>query len=129
MTDWIAAAEIEAASKVREILDRPDPDLPDCRSIDHFDPWDIFPSLYGSYDSAFDECAIDVLSEIRDGGRKRTDLAADMIREMLCTADLCDYGSSPRHCWATTAFKALLPELIERWQAYSKQQWEGEGCC
>lgn len=113
-----------AAARVREILDRPDPDHRELRSCDDFDPWDIFPSLYGSYDSAFDECAIEVLCEIRDGRRQRQDLAADMIREMLCTADLCDYGTSPRHCFPTVEFRALLPELINRWQAYSKLSWE-----
>lgn len=113
-----------AAAKVREILDRPHAESRDMQSCYDFDPWDIFPSLYGSYDSAFDDCAIEVLTEILDGERRREDLAADMLREMLCVADLCEYGTSPRHCWATFEFKALLPELISRWQAYSKQQWE-----
>jgi hypothetical protein len=116
--------QAEAAARVREILDRPNAECRDFRSCDDFDPWDIFPAIYGSYDSAFDDCAIAVLCEIRDGRRRREDLAADMVREMLCVANLCDYGTSPRHCFPTSEFKALLPELIERWQAYSKQSWE-----
>lgn len=123
MTHRIAKLNTDAAAKVREVLDRPD----ECRelmSVHDFNPWDIFPSLYGSYDSAFDQCAIDVLCEIRDKKRVRDDLAADMIREMLCTSDLCEYGTSPRFCFPTADFQALLPELIARWKAYSKRQWE-----
>jgi|GEM_PF-1242339 len=121
--DRIGRLNRTAAAHVREILDRPDAEHRELQSCDDFDPWDIFPSLYGSYDSRFDECAIEVLCELRDGGRAREDLAADMIREMLCTTDLCEYGTSPRHCFPTIEFKALLPELIERWRAYSKKQW------
>ena len=113
-----------AAAKVREILSRPDPDHRDLRSCDDFNPWDIFPVLYGSYDSAFDRCALEVLYDLRDGERRRDDLGADMLREMLCTASLCDYGTSPRWCWPTADFKSLLPKLIERWQAYYRAEWE-----
>lgn len=90
---------------------------------EHFDPWELFPALYGSYSSAFDELAIDVLCDIRDGTHKRADLAAQMFREMLCTSDLCEYGTSPRVCFATTEFQARLPLLIERWREYAALQW------
>jgi hypothetical protein len=50
-------------------------------------------------------------------------LAHEMFREMLCTAELCDYGTSPRVCFANEPFKALLPQLIEKWEAYSAAQW------
>lgn len=88
-----------------------------------FDPWELFPSLYGSYSSAFDELALDVLSDIRDATHKRTGLAAEMFREMLCTSGLCDYGTSPRVCFATAAFKERLPRLLERWREYYELQW------
>ena len=122
----LAQIEQKATAKVREILDRPDASHRDLRFSDDFDPWDIFPALYGSYDSAFDDCALDVLCELQEGERRREDLAADMIREMLCTADLCEYGTSPRTCWPTPSFKALLPELIQRWRAYAKQSWKDD---
>lgn len=124
--DRVVELQRTAAAEVREILARPDAQHRDLRSCDDFDPWDILPSLYGSYDSRFDDCVIDVLCELRDRTRRRDDLAADMIREMLCSADLCDYGTSPRHCFATAEFRELLPELIERWRAYAKQQWEDD---
>ena len=88
-----------------------------------FDPWSLFPCLYGSYSSEFDDMAIEVLSDVRDGTHNRRDLAAEMFREMLCTAGHCDYGTSPRVCFAAEGFKARLPQLIERWQEYSKIRW------
>jgi hypothetical protein len=90
---------------------------------EEFDPWEIFPSLYGSYDSEFDQCALDVLIGLRDGETTRTDLASDMFREMLCTAGLCDYGSSPRACFPTQEFDLHLRTLIKRWQRYALIQW------
>ena len=89
-----------------------------------FDPWTLFPCLYGSYSSAFDDMAIEVLSDIRDGTHNRTDLAAEMFREMLCTMGLCDYGTSPRVCFASRAFKETLPLLIERWREYAQIHWK-----
>ena len=88
-----------------------------------FDPWDLLPYLYGSYSSAFDDMAIAVLIDIRDHTFNRDDLAAEMFREMLCVRGLCDYGTSPRTCFATTAFSERLPRLIERWQEYSQISW------
>lgn len=91
---------------------------------DGFDPWALFPALYGSYSSSFDECALDVLRELRDREKRRDDLGADMFREMLCTAEMCDYGTSPRVCfWALDA--ALLQRLIDRWAEWSAIQWVG----
>lgn len=115
------------AAKVREILARPMPESADMLGVEgEFDPWDIFPALYGSYDSAFDRLAIDVLCDVRDLKHRRDDLAADMLREMLCTADLCDYGSNPRVCFPTTQFAEILPALIEKWRAYAALAWHEE---
>jgi hypothetical protein len=90
---------------------------------ERFNPWDLFPCVYGTYSSAFDDMAIEVLEDIRDGVFDRDDLASEMFREMLCTAGLCDYGTSPRVCFATTEFKTRLPRLIERWREYSQIHW------
>lgn len=87
-----------------------------------FDPWEIFPAFYGSYNGEFDELAIRVLTEIRDRVFCH-DLAGEMFREYLCVNNLCDYGSSPRGCFPTMRFAPLLPELIEKWKAYSAMQW------
>jgi len=88
-----------------------------------FDPWDLFPCVYGSYSSAFDNMAIDVLIDLRDGTFNRDDLASEMFREMLCVAGYCDYGTSPRTCFPTSVFGDSLPRLIQRWQEYSNIRW------
>lgn len=88
-----------------------------------FNPWVLFPALYGSYASEFDDCALDVLREIKIGKKSRDDIGAEMFREMLCTSHLCEYGASPRTCFATTEFELLLPELIRRWETYRKILW------
>lgn len=87
---------------------------------DRFNPWSLFPAVYGSYSSEFDACAIDVLREIDSGQKVRGDLGAEMFREMLCTGGFCDYGTSPRYCfWVLD--RALLPALIDRWVEWSRE--------
>lgn len=89
-----------------------------------FNPWDLFPSVYGTYSSHFDDLAIDVLTDILDGEVRRDGLAEQMFREMLCKRGFCTYGTSPRTCFAEPDFYSRLPVLIERWKAYSKIHWE-----
>ena len=89
-----------------------------------FDPWDMFPAVYGSYSSDFDDMAIETLTDIRDMTHKRADLASEMFREMLCTLELCHYGTSPRACFASSGFEAILPRLIDRWQEYKQLRWK-----
>lgn len=122
--DHVTKLYTEGAERVRSLLALPMPESGDMLgTVGEFNPWDLFPCLFGSYDGAFDKCAIEVLCEVRDCERRRDDLAADMFREMLCTANLCDYGTSPRVCFATTQFRKLLPALIERWRAYAELAW------
>lgn len=124
MNYWIEM-EAKAAAALDEMLAKPSiPANGDPYSDGEcFDPWDLFPCLYGSYSGAFDELALEVLRDLRDGTRNRTDLAAEMFREILCTSDLCDYGTSPRVCFPTQALKERLPRLIERWEEYEKLHW------
>lgn len=115
--------QAEAAAKVAEMISRPVAERIDQIECDvNFDPWDLFP-LYGTYSGDFDECAIDVLEELRSGKKVRRDLGAEMFRELLCHAELCDYGTSPRVCFPTQEFKALLPDFIEKWKAFSAAHW------
>lgn len=123
---WYVKAEREACEMLSALLDRPMPEPYAIGEEGTFDPWEPFP-LYGSYSGDFDEMALDVLRELRDGKKERRDLAAEMFREMLCNLQLCDYGTSPRVCFPTGGFRILLPRLIEKWEAYSRMQWQEEG--
>lgn len=120
--------EAEACAKLEAILDLPDIPEGDEPYSDGecFDPWDMFPCLYGCYSNAFDELAIGVLTNIRDRKFEDHDLASEMFREMLCTAGLCDYGTSPRVCFASTRFAPLLPRLIDKWKKYAKHKWQSQ---
>lgn len=120
----IMKIEREASERVAALLALPMPERADMLGLeDEFDPWRLLPSLYGSYSSEFDKLAIEVLCDIRDVEPRRTDLAAEMFREMLCTTNLCTYGTSPRCCFPTTEFRRLLPALIERWRSYAELAW------
>ena len=129
--EHIFGPQREAAKAVFAQLAKPLPkdehDLHDAT----FDPWELFPAVYGGYSQAFDDMALEVLQSIQLAAEGRWDdidyeretLAHELFREMLCTADLCEYGSSPRTCFGTEAFKPVLPDLIEKWRAYSAIVW------
>ena len=119
---WSERVDREAGEKLAALLALPLND--GCMSDgEYFDPWSLFPALYGTYCGSFDKSAIEVLTELAKGEWKRSDLGAEMFREMLCTAHLCDYGSSPRVCFPTREFRELLPAFIEKWKAYSLAHW------
>lgn len=113
-----------AGEELAALLAKPMPQEEyDIGNVDMFNPWDLFPALYGSYGGEFDQCAIAVLEELRDGRKERRDLGAEMLREMLCSMGLCNYGTSPRVCFPEPVFAEMLPTLIEKWRAYSLLQW------
>ena len=92
-------------------------------SEDKFDPWNLVDNcVYGSYSSEFDGCAIDVLQELRDKRFIRSDLGAQMFREMLCVMGYCSYGTSPRVCFWDLD-DSLLEELISKWIEYMELEW------
>jgi hypothetical protein len=120
--------QLAAANKVQAALKLPLPESEDDIGVTGiFDPWDLFPCLFGSYDSAFDTMALAVLRNLdyQQYPRPR-DLASNMFREILCTSELCEYGTSPRTCWATIEFKKILPEFIKSWEHYACVKWVGE---
>lgn len=93
---------------------------------DVFNPWRLFPCVYGSYSSDFDDMAILVLTNIQQrnwGADNGESLAHEMFREMLCVAHLCDYGTSPRGCFPSVDFEPLLAPLIEKWRQY-RARWD-----
>lgn len=119
--------EARAAHKVAALMALPDipPNGEPYNDGERFAPWGLLPGVYGTYSADFDDLAIAVLKDIRDGTWREGDLAARMLREMLCVSGLCAYGTSPRTCFPTTLFKALLPSLITRWERYRELAWGG----
>jgi len=116
----------KAVTKILQAqIDRP---MPQCdqdlmRSGEFFDPWELLPCIYGSYSAEFDDVAIEVLENIQAQRSKDETVAHEMFREMLCVAGFCDYGTSPRVCFATAEFKPFLKPLIERWKQYRAVAW------
>lgn len=126
--DAIIQSEEKAAEFVVELLKLPLPKGANSLGYEgEFDPWDIFSCFYGSYSAEFDEVALTVLKTLANQ-IKRTDehIAHEMFREVLCTHNLCDYGTSPRYCFPTQAFKKILPKLIQKWEEYFKVAWGEE---
>ena len=123
---WCHKVEREAAEQLQDLLAKPDIEDRYSFGEESFDPWDLFPALYGSYSAAFDDLAIDVLERVQARRFESEPLAYEMFREMLCTAQLCTYGSSPRGCFPTSNFAQILPALIERWRRYRTIMWGDE---
>lgn len=93
---------------------------------EYFDPYEaLFPHLYGSYSSDFDVAAIESLREVYlvEHAPHFASLPHKMFKEMLCKQDLCDYGTSPRGCFAIQPFQEILPEVITRFEHYHKVYW------
>lgn len=117
--------------KLKTILDKPLPPNPEYAGVIdeqtneqmYFDPWEIFP-FYGNYSSAFDDMALRVLVNLSTSRFVGEKLAEEMFREVLCTLELCDYGTSPRVCFPTPEFRELLPQLIQKWRDYYQVIWE-----
>lgn len=121
-------SQFDAMRELRRQLAKAAPTGPD-DIVDTFDPWEILPCFYGSYSSAFDDVAILVLENIRDekfGEAAGEGVAHEMFREVLCTYNLCDYGTSPRGCFPNwgSGFEHTLDDLIDKWRQYRTAQWE-----
>lgn len=99
-----------------------------------FDPWESLGISCGSYSSNQDEHGIAVLELIvTERGIYNTDIArrlalspahVELWQYIFCSADLCEYGTSPRGCFPVSddAAKAFL----ENWKQYHKLAWMGE---
>lgn len=98
-----------------------------------FDPWEKL-GRCGGYNSAVDQQALDVLRCIR---RPNTmfcnDIAerlgmtpehVELFQYLFCSADWCEYGSSPRGCFPMD--DAAFEKLIGDWEAYYRAAWGEE---
>jgi hypothetical protein len=104
----------------------------ECDYIVHsetFDPWDdVIKGIYGSYSSESDDLMIAALKAVRD---KRTfefiderGFAGEFALYVLSGHGLTEYGTSPRGAWPDDALADLWQPLIDKWEAYARDQWE-----
>lgn len=111
----------------------PDPLAPNAEDQDgeYFDPWQALGLHCSAYSSTTDEAAIAVLKGIRDK-LYSTDIAerakldetlVELLQEIFCSADWCEYGTSPRGCWFIE--DGFGDRIITAWEAYYKRHWEG----
>ena len=108
---------------------------------EYWDPWDALGVRCGGYSSAIDDDALAVLKAIRDGAASRhsggeftnytTDIAAktgmsathvELWQYLFCSADWCDYGTSPRGCFPN--YDIDFDALIAAWEAYYERRWK-----
>lgn len=99
-------ADLEVELAKRLPLEWDDHDFPTV-----FDPWVLWPAIYGSYSKEFGDAALHVLRNLVAGRPQDEAIAHEMLREMLCVSGVCDYGTSPRVCFVNPEFRPL----IEKW--------------
>ena len=121
MENYVQKSRRVASEELQKLLAKPFDTDAEVHGDDEFDPWSLFP-VYGSYSSDFDDCAIDVLLELKAKKKVRDDLGAEMFREMLCVKRFCEYGTSPRVCFWDLE-PELLDQLISRWTEYRDNVW------
>jgi hypothetical protein len=105
-----------------------------------WDPWDALGIHCGGYSSSVDDQLLAVMRAVRDGARRsraREDGPTNFVRDVarvtglgedhvelvqyiLCSADLCDYGVSPRGAWP---IDDKLDEFIARFERYYEERW------
>jgi hypothetical protein len=96
---------------------------------EYWDPWEALGLGCCSYSGDADDNALAVLRGIRDGLystdiAKRTGLTSshvELLQGIFCSADWCEYGTSPRGCWPVD--REGFPALIAAWEAYYQRHW------
>lgn len=83
--------------------------------------WDTLKVAYGGYNSAVDLDVLNVMEEVRYGRPAfNTDIAkkfglseahVELIQYLICSAELAEYGTSPRGCWLTKEGEAFLERM------------------
>lgn len=98
-----------------------------------FDMWEALGISCGGYNSAIDALVIRVMQDILDNRPVYvTDIATrlgvtpemvELIQYILCSADLCEYGTSPRGCWFidTQQAVAFIQKCVESHAAKWKE--------
>lgn len=98
--------------------------------------WDKLGLKCASYSSLIDWHVIQVMKllAVRDPFPSSQTIAEaldlpeayiELIHYILCSADLCEYGTSPRSCWPEDDKK--FQEFITSCELYYKRVWESDG--
>lgn len=99
--------------------------------------WDILGVPYGSYNSAVDEHIIYVIERMMPTPHAAytSEIAKDrgwpeeyveLIKYILCSAGLAEYGTSPRGAWICHSLVDVMPKVIDRWRSVWTENEEGD---
>lgn len=96
---------------------------------DYWNPWVALGIGCGGYRGDGDQNALAVLRGINvhlysTDIAERTGLASshvELLQEIFCSANWCEYGTSPRGCWPID--REGFPLLIEAWEQYYERHW------
>lgn len=70
----------------------------------------------GGYNGHVDQDIIDVMQKMADQEFFAQNTHEELIAYILCSAELAEYGTSPRGAWIRHDIKDLVPSVIKRWQ-------------
>lgn len=99
---------------------------------EYWDPWDALGLSCCSYNSELDRAAIEVLRLLAGDDfvyctdiAERTGLSplmVEMLQGIFCSANWCEYGTSPRGCWPID--REGFSALVTAWEAYYQRHWK-----
>jgi hypothetical protein len=97
------------------------------------DFWELVGLHCVGYNSQIDEDALAVLKGIAVG-KYCTDIAnelglpaqyVELLQSIFCSADWCEYGTSPRGCWINPKLDAGA--VVDWFEGYVQRQWRRDG--
>ena len=93
-----------------------------------FDPWELFPAVYGGYSSDHGEAAIEALERLLKVKEflEPPSIGVELLLEMLCRQELGEYGTSPRYAWFPSDEPRdvmIMKAWLERFIRYENERW------
>ncbi|MCH2074226.1 MAG: hypothetical protein MK130_05115 [Puniceicoccaceae bacterium] len=70
----------------------------------------------GGYNSEVDDSVISVVERMLRKEFFAENVHEELISYILCSADLAEYGTSPRGAWICHDIADLMPAALERWK-------------
>lgn len=94
--------------------------LKDLADPEYFAPiWQVIECNCGGYNGELDDLLFAVLYDLKHEKEgifqndKKHQNYVELVNYILCSADICEYGTSPRFCWLTQYGEKVL-ELYEK---------------